>query len=229
MQVGIASQDIPRPVICLGHDAVDLFVDLPRDLLAVVTLLPDLAAQEDQFMALAEDHRPQLVAHAVLRDHGPRDLRYLVQVIHRAVGHIAEDHLFGHAAGQHRAQVMLELRPADQDAVVFGQRHRVTERHAPADDADFVNRVGLGQHPPHQRMAGLVIGDDLLFLRGDDARAALRSGDDLLDGLLQFGHADGALVAPRGQDRAFVDQVLQVRTDEARRPARNRLQVHPRL
>ena len=90
-------------VVRLGHDAAHFLVDLARHQLAVVALLADAAAQEDHLLALAEDHRAHLLAHAVLRDHGPGQLGDLVQVIHGAVGHVAKDHLFGHAAAQHGA------------------------------------------------------------------------------------------------------------------------------
>ena len=53
----------------------------------------------------------------------------------------------------------------------------------------------------------------------DDPRLALRAGDDPLQGLLELGHADDLLVAPRGEDGRLVDEVGQVGAGEAGRLA----------
>ncbi len=62
-------------------DLAHLGVDLGRDLVAVVALLADLAAQEDHLVLLAEGERPELLAHAVLGDHGARQAGGLLDVV----------------------------------------------------------------------------------------------------------------------------------------------------
>ena len=54
---------------------------------------------------------------------------------------------------------------------------------------DLVRRVGVRQHVPDERVAGLVVGDDLASLFGVMTRL-LRSGpgDDAVDGLVELGH-----------------------------------------
>ena len=68
-------------------------------------------------------------------------------------------------------------------------------------------------------MTALVVGDDRLLRVRDDPRLALRAGDDPLQGLLELGHADDLLVAPRGQDGGLVDEVGEVGAGEAGRLA----------
>ena len=51
------------------------------------------------------------------------------------------------------------------------------------------------------------------------------SGDDPLQGLLELGHADDLLVAPRGEDRGLVDEVREVGAGEAGALASDALDV----
>src|SRR5581483_6833096 len=53
----VALQNLARAVVRLRHDPVDLAVDLARHLVAIVELLADLAAEEDQLFLLAERDR----------------------------------------------------------------------------------------------------------------------------------------------------------------------------
>ncbi len=57
-------------VVRVVDDAAHFVVDLLGDLLGVVALLGDLAAEEDELFLVAEGPRPQALAHAEARDHG---------------------------------------------------------------------------------------------------------------------------------------------------------------
>ena len=59
-----------------------------------------------------------------------------------------------------------------------------------------------------------MVGGQLLLVVGHHPALALRAGDDPLDGLLQLGHVDGGLVAPRREQGGLIDQVGQVGTGE---------------
>ena len=59
----------------------NLLVDLVRDLVAVVPLLADLAAEEDQFFLLAERERTERLAHAELGHHPARDRGRALDVV----------------------------------------------------------------------------------------------------------------------------------------------------
>ena len=74
-------------------------------------------------------------------------------------------------------------------------------------------------------MAAFVIGGEELFLLGHDERAALGAHHHLVLGVLELGLRHHALVAPRRHQRRFVDEVGEVGAGEARRAARDGLQV----
>ena len=83
-----------------------------------------------------------------------------------------------------------------------------------------------GSSDREQRVAGLVDGGDPLLVLGDDHRAALGAHQDLVLGVLEVGHANDLLVEARGVERRLVHQVRQVGAAEARRAAREHLDVH---
>ena len=74
-------------------------------------------------------------------------------------------------------------------------------------------------------MAALVIGGQHLLFLGHDERLALGAHHHLVLGVLELGLRDHALVAARGHQGGFVDQVGEVGAGEAGRAARDGLQV----
>ena len=58
--VAVGGQDLRRPLVRLVDDRPDLLVDRLRDLVGVVALLADLAAEEDELVALPEGQRAEL-------------------------------------------------------------------------------------------------------------------------------------------------------------------------
>ena len=74
-------------------------------------------------------------------------------------------------------------------------------------------------------MTGLVDGGGAPFLLGHDDGAALAAHHHLVLGVLEFGHADGALFAARGQKRGFVDEIGEIGAGKARRAARDHVDV----
>ena len=207
------------PLIGLVDDRPDLFVDGLGDLLAVVALLADLAAEEDQLVALPEGQRAELVAHAELGDHPAGEVGRLLDVVAGTGRGVAEDEPLGHVAAEQSGDLVLELGLALEVAVLGRQRHRVAEGHAAADDRDLGDRIALGQDALDDGVAALVVGDDRLLRVRDDPGLALRAGDDPLQGFLELGHADDLLVAPSREDRRLVDEVGEVRAGEAGRLA----------
>ena len=70
------------------------------------------------------------------------------------------------AAEQHR-HLVLELLARHQEAVLGRALDGVAERaDAARDDRDLVHRVGARQRQRDQRMAHLVVGDDLALAAG---------------------------------------------------------------
>ena len=135
-----------------------------RDVVRVVALLADLAAEEDQLVALPEGQRAELVAHPELGDHAAREVGRLLDVVAGAGGRVAEHEALRDVAAEQAGDLVLELGLALQVAVLGGQGHRVAEGHAAADDRDLGDRVALRQDPLHDGVAALVVGDDPLLL-----------------------------------------------------------------
>ena len=65
------------------------------------------------------------------------------------------------------------------------------------------------EHHVDQRMAGFVPGGKFLILIGHRQAAAFAAPAHLVARFFEFGHADGLLVGPGGQQRGFVEQVGQ--------------------
>ena len=74
-------------------------------------------------------------------------------------------------------------------------------------------------------MTGLVICGQLLLGLRHGGRAALGAHHDLVLGVLEFGHGDEALVAPRRHQGGLVDEVHQVGTRKAGCATRQHLEV----
>ena len=143
--VAVGREDLGRPLVGLVDDRPDLLVDGPGDLVAVVALLADLAAQEDQLVALAERQRAELVAHAELGDHPAGQVGRLLDVVAGTGRGVAEDQPLGDVAAEEPGDLVLELGLALEVAVLGRQGHRVAEGHAAADDRDLGDRVALGR------------------------------------------------------------------------------------
>jgi hypothetical protein len=88
--------------------------------------------------------------------------------------------------------------------------------------------IGPGERRGDEGVAALVVGGDELLLLAHQARAALRAGDDAVDGLVERLVADQLLVLARGQQRGLVQHVGQVGAGEAGGTARDRDEVDVR-
>ena len=105
---------------------------------------------------------------------------------------------------------------------VFGrQLHGHAERAAARDDRHLVHRIGLGQQPRDDRVAGFVVRGVPALVLGHHHRAPLGAHDDLVLGALEIVHVDQALVAARGEQRRLVHEVGEVGAREAGRAARD--------
>ena len=83
----------------------------------------------------------------------------------------------------------------------------------------------LRQQHGEQRVSGLVDRGDLLLLVADDHRAALGAHQHLVLGELEVAHAHCLLVVASGVERGLVDEVGEIGAGEARRPAREHVDV----
>jgi hypothetical protein len=96
---------------------------------------------------------------------------------------------------------------------------------AATDDRDLVDRVGVREQVPDDRVAELVVGGDQPLLLGHHPALLLGAGDHPHDPLLELVHRDLALRGAGRQQGRLVDQVREIRAGEARRLAGERVEV----
>ena len=126
-----------RPLVGLVDDRPDLLVDRLGDLVAVVALLADLAAEEHELVALPERERAELVAHPELGDHPASQVGRLLDVVAGTGRRVAEDQALRDVAAEQAGDLVLELGLGLEVAVLLREGHRVAEGHAAADDRDL--------------------------------------------------------------------------------------------
>ena len=212
--VAVLDEDFPGLVVRGLDQAADLLVDRGGDLLGVVPVVRHVPAQERLAVAVTELARAQPLAHPVLGDHAARDLGGLLDVVGGTGGRLVEDELLGGAPAQEHGQLVEHLGPGDEELVLGRQRAGVTQRPAARDDRHLVHRIGVRHRVADQRVAALVVGDDLPLLLRQQHALALRTRHDPVDGLFQRLHRDLLAIVPRGQQRALVDHVGQVGAGE---------------
>ena len=204
-------------VVGLLHQARDLGVDGLGRLLGVIGGIAVVASEEDLVIRLAERLVPQFVGHAVVHDHLARLLGRALQVVRGARGDIAAEQLFGDATAQEHRQIVDHGSAADEELVLVRNGHRVAERHAARHDRDLMDRIGMLEQMPDQRMAGLMVRDGAARLLGQDAVLALRSCHQTFQRFIDLGHTDGILVAASREERGLVHEVHKIGAGHAAR------------
>ena len=84
----------------------------------------------------------------------------------------------------------------------------------------------VGQRRGDEGVAGLVVGDALLFVGVHDAALALQADGAALDRLVELGHGHRLLAGAGGHQGGLVDEVGQVGADRPRRQGGDAAQVH---
>ena len=138
---------------------------------------------------------------------------------------LPEGDLLRDPARQQDLHVVDQLLARLQVAVLLRQVERVAERLAARDDRHLLHLVHGGQELGHQRVSGLVPGDDALLVGGDHL-PRLQARHHPLEGVLEVGLGDEVAAAAAGEDRRLVAEVGQVRAGEPRGVARDPLHVH---
>ena len=79
--VHVFGDDLLRLGIALVNDPLHLGVDHAGHVLAVLAALAQLEADEHVLVAVAVADHADLIRHAVLRDHGPGNVRGLLDIL----------------------------------------------------------------------------------------------------------------------------------------------------
>src|SRR5438105_8904995 len=106
-------EDLLGTLVAGIDEAVHFLVDLAGDLFAVIPLLAQVAAEEDELFLVAEGERTELLGHAPLGDHAARELGGLADVVGGARGDVAEDELFRDPTADDDSHVVVELAARD--------------------------------------------------------------------------------------------------------------------
>ena len=137
----------------------------------------------------------------------------------------AEDQFFRDTAAHHDGQTRGHLLQRHRQLVALRQLHHHAERTAARNDGRLVDRIGRDDVEADDGVTALVIGRQHLLFLGHDQRLALGAHHHLVLGFFELGLGHHALVAARGGQRRFVDEVHQVGAGEAGRAARDGLEV----
>jgi len=98
-----------------------LAIDETGRVLAEISRLGDLSAQEDMFLALPESHRPEFVAHASLAYHAARQLSRLLEILRCPRRHIAERQLLRRPAAEPHGDAIEEILAREVVAILLGK------------------------------------------------------------------------------------------------------------
>ena len=182
-----------------------------------------------QILALdgTQRHHIELVAHTEARHQIPRHLRGAFNVVGGAGGHgIAHDLLAG-AACQQRADLRQNVLLGHEELLLLRQMQRVAQRALRMGyDGDLAHRLGVLLLGRHQRMTHLVVGDNALFLLGDDGTLLFGAGNDQLEGHQQILLIHGLAALADGAQRRLVHQIGQIRADAAGGGLGDLVQIH---
>ena len=122
---------------------------------------------------------------------------------------------------------MLSLGPGlEVLQILLGPEEGKAARSAAGDDGDIVHRVHVLQVPARHRVAGLVKGGETPGLVAHLAGLLLGTHLHLQDGLVDILHVDEAVLAPHGQQRRLVHEVLQIRAGKAGGALGDGVEVH---
>ena len=167
-----------------------------------------------QILALdgAQGHHVELLAHTEPRHQVPGHLRGPLDVVGGAGGHgVAHDLLRG-AAGKQCADLRQDVLLGHEELLLLRQVQGIAQGAlGMGHDGDLADGLGILLLGRHQSVAHLVIGDDALFLLGDDGALLLGACDDRFKGGQQVVLVHGLAALAHGPQGRLVHQVGQVR------------------
>ena len=175
----------------------------------------------------AQRHHVELLAHTEPGHQIPGHLRGPLDVVGGAGGHGVAHHLLAGPAGQQRADLRQNVLTGHEELLLLRQVQGIAQSALRmGDDGDLADGLGVFLLGRHQRMAHLVIGDDALFLVGDDGTLLLGAGNDGLEGRQQVILIHGAAAQPHGPQGRLVDKVRQICAHAAGGGLSDLFQIH---
>ncbi len=207
------------------EDAFDLVVDESRRFFGIAFDMGEITPDKYGVAAVVEGDGAETVAHAVFRHHGTGDGACGLDVAGCAGGDVIQHDLFGHAAAQRRNDALEHLASGVKALILLGAVDRHAAGLAAGDDGNMVHGIHVGEMLGYDGMAGLMVCRELPVLFRHDARLLFGTGYDLQRRRLNLLHRYKALVVAGGQERGFVEKILQVGAGKTRRPLGDAAQV----
>ena len=135
---------------------------------------------------------------------------------------VAEHHIFGSTTTQCTHDPSFQLGTRHQHLLLIRGEPSESLRLAARNQCDFLHWVvGLDQSS-NKGMANFVISDQALAAAIGQG-LTFHTGDDAVDGIINFAKTNGLFAATGREDRSFVQEVGQVCTGETRCAARDAL------
>src|SRR5271157_1219341 len=213
--IAVVTENAAGPVKAISHDPLQLRVYVLSGLIAEIPLALHLLAQEDKLLFFAIIQRSEFLAHTPLTDHFSGYFRGPLNVISSTRGLMVEHQLFGSPSTKKDRNVVHQIFPRIRVALIDRELLRDTKGSPPRYDGHLVYRIGAGDHPGNERMAGFVVRGITPLLVRDDHALALHPHQYLVLGFFKVGDLDLFFIFSRSQKRCLVDQVGKVSAGEA--------------
>ena len=171
--------------------------------------------------------RPQVFAHAELRNHSPRHLAGPLQIVLRTGGRVTEHDFFSSPPAEHHGNTVQEFILGIQITILRWQLLGISQSgDAMRNDGYFAHRVGARERLGHQCVTRFMVGDPLLLSRRHDATFLFRPSHDAVNRLVKFIHGHRVPVVTRSEKSGLIDHTGQVGTNHSRCPSSNHLKIN---
>ena len=216
-QIAVFGEDALAVFVTLIDDLAHFLVDLCRNTGGIVVAVVVVATQEHIALRIGILDRTQR-RHTEDTHHRLGDLGDLFDIVDRTGTDLTEDQLLGHTAAQQSGD-LCHVFPLAVEVFFLPRGHQVITSGIPArNDRYLLHHVRILELDADHGMSGLVISDQTLVIIVVFLGFLCRSHHDAVDRLIQIVHRDLLAVIAHGQDRTFIENVLQIGTGEARCP-----------
>mmetsp|Transcript_10573 Transcript_10573/g.65020 ORF Transcript_10573/g.65020 Transcript_10573/m.65020 type:complete len:789 (-) Transcript_10573:618-2984(-) len=226
----VAQHEVLCAAVGAFDQVLDLLVDLVRRRLGVVRAAPKLLSQKVGTPTAVADLSEGL-AEAHLGDHHPGRPGHLHEVVAGARGDVvlSKDELIRNASTESDCHLVFQVAAAVEAALqpfLAGGEEGESTGTPSWDDADLGHGVVLREQCSDQRMTGLVVRDQLLFLVAHHGVLLLRTSNDAFQCIGDFLLADLLELPSRRKDGGLVHEILKVGSCETRGTPGHFFQVH---
>ena len=185
------------------------------------------AAVQILVAGLRQSHEAEAVAHAVLHDHLPGQIRRPLNIVGSAGGLGGEHHLLRGAAAQQGLHFYQQLRLGAEEFFLLRHLHGIAQgAGGMGHNRNLGHGLAMLTQGGHQGVTHLVVGDNALFNIRQDGSLLLGTGNDHLKTHQQILLGDSLAALTHGPQSRLVDQVGQIRAHGPGGGLGDLLQIH---